>query len=680
MLTTPPSDVTWYNHLGLGKASCVELLMIGAADGYRRLVLPYMCQPWQLLGVSTSTAASALASMEAQCRQHSNCHECSDPLFSKVFLDWALGPSLSHEHKLERVAHVQMVLRDVLGQLPLSSIDVERSHANIQVDMNASKAVPKRPSNAQCDSYICCVSLEHEHTKKQVELETLGIKQDRVKKTMRARKVETSAPGNGLSLRRSGFNSDGTVKGRDGLLKGLLSVKAGGVRRTRPETRRVSGFNAFQKANKHLFKRSRLASAENRQESKKLAELWRDLPADARERYEEQAREIQAARDELKAKVLSKTASAAEEAAEIGVLSTAQVKRLNGCRLDQTLGQVSGHPVWKAGLGLSDHVAALKATLVMSVPDATAMRGIKRQHDEAFSYDPTIVPNPQLPKFIRPCCMLHGGTCQCDPHFDLMQRFVKQFHEQLIAERLGGSPTLVELKPGQDETSIWLIVATVALRPQCHIVIYLHSAAGFLHLTMQNGSLAMGTMHRVMRRMLQAASRGDTPLDDFRCTVRLYGGPEMDDSEDMRFLQPDEDEALLEHELGGNGGLGPRRVAVAPAGGCRLPFGLVPIRTRLELQLVFDCPDHLHWYAYGVPLAPSFLHSSLSTVLCRTAGLRGQRKRARPRARARARNTKIPNLDRRRRQRRYSRSGEASRLSYIVPNSSIRIYNLFFII
>ena len=135
---------------------------------------------------------------------------------SQVFLDWALGHALPHEQKLERVARVQVLLRDVLGQLPLSSVGVERSHANVQLDMNAGKPVPKRPSNAQCDAYICCVSLEHECTKKQVEVEPLGTKSDRVKKTIRARKVE-------LPSRRLGFNTDGTVRGRDGLHKGLLS-------------------------------------------------------------------------------------------------------------------------------------------------------------------------------------------------------------------------------------------------------------------------------------------------------------------------------------------------------------------------------------------------------------------------------------------------------------------------
>ncbi|CAE7267145.1 unnamed protein product, partial [Symbiodinium sp. CCMP2456] len=362
------------------------------------------------------------------------------------------------------------------------------------------------------------------------------------------------------------------------------SVKAGAVRNTRAKTRRVSGFNAFQKAHKHHFKQSRLGTAENRQETRNLGEIWRNMPAEARARYEEQARELQSARDDLKGKCLSKTASAEAEAADTGILSTAQVKRLNGFRLDKTLSQVSEHRVWQAGLGIADHVAALKASLVIPVPDAAAMRGIKRQYEEAFSYDSQIVPNPPtMPKFSRPCCTLQAGTCQCDPCFAVMQRFVKEFHEQLIAQRLGGSPSLVQLTPSND-ASMWLIVCTVALRPQCHVVAHLHSLGGSLYLTMQNGSISMGTMHRVMRRMLQAASRGGVPLDEFTCTVavRLYGASEMADSQEMQFLQPDEEEALSEHVLsaGNQPGLpGPRRAPAAPAGGCRLPFGLVASRT-----------------------------------------------------------------------------------------------------
>ena len=138
-------------------------------------------------------------------------------------MDWAIGQALPHETQLARVQHLQLLMRDVIAQLPASSIDVERSHANVQVDVAANKIVPKRPSNVQADAYICGVSLVHEKLKKQVESESFGQAAMRVKRTLRARRVESGAPGQGLSVKRANFNDDGTVRRRNGLLKGLLS-------------------------------------------------------------------------------------------------------------------------------------------------------------------------------------------------------------------------------------------------------------------------------------------------------------------------------------------------------------------------------------------------------------------------------------------------------------------------
>ena len=182
--------------------------------------------------------------------------------------------------------HLQLLLGDILAQLPTSSIDVERSHANTQVDVAAHKAVPKRPSSIQADAYTGAVSLDHSRLKKLIEDEVLGKAALRVKRTLRARRVETAAPGAGVALKRPNFNEDGTVRGRSGLLRGLLqhvqnqnrevvedsrtveysridnnrtfrgwaprSVKAGGVHRTGQKWRKVSPFNAFQKAQKCL--------------------------------------------------------------------------------------------------------------------------------------------------------------------------------------------------------------------------------------------------------------------------------------------------------------------------------------------------------------------------------------------------------------------------------------------
>ena len=118
--------------------------------------------------------------------------------------------------------HLQLLLGDILAQLPTSSIDVERSHANTQIDVAAHKAVPKRPSSIQADAYTTAVSLDHSRLKKLIEDEVLGKAALRVKRTLRARRVETAAPGAGVALKRPNFNEDGTVRGRSGLLRGLL--------------------------------------------------------------------------------------------------------------------------------------------------------------------------------------------------------------------------------------------------------------------------------------------------------------------------------------------------------------------------------------------------------------------------------------------------------------------------
>ena len=123
------------------------------------------------------------------------------------------------------MARLRMVLKDVLLELPASTVDVERSHANLQVDASAHKSVPKRPTSLQIDSYIMSVTLAHSQTSKQLETEVFG-KQGKlqVHRMLRFRQLETAAPGHGLRLARVKLNADGTVKGRTGLLKGLLSV------------------------------------------------------------------------------------------------------------------------------------------------------------------------------------------------------------------------------------------------------------------------------------------------------------------------------------------------------------------------------------------------------------------------------------------------------------------------
>ena len=275
---------------------------------------------------------------------------------------------------------------------------------------------------------------------------------------------------------------------------------------------------------RHLYVGQRLSSAENRQRSGNIGLRWGQMTDEQKAPYVEEARRMQEARNSLKGKGLEGRGARQEATEETG-LSASQVKRLNHARLDQTLQQVSSHKAWQGGLGIADHVAALRAAHVIPVPDPAAMQGVKRKFDEAFTYNSHVVPNPPLPTFIRPCCTVHAGTCQADAHFDHVNKLAQQFHEGMLGQKLGGAPFLVEIqtlshRPAAD---VWVIVATVALRPQCHVVVHLHTADDFLHLTLLNGVMRVGTMHRVLRSLLQESVTRDVAAPDCRAQAFRFG-------------------------------------------------------------------------------------------------------------------------------------------------------------
>ena len=219
----------------------------------------------------------------------------------EVFLAWVLQEGAPPSTLRARMQRLLLVLEDIVVQLPASSVQVERQHANIQLDASAHRFVPKRPGAIQADSYIMSCVLEHADLFRHVDQEVLGsgARRRRVSAAMRNRKVDSAAPGEGLSMRRAGLTEEGTVKGRPGLLKGLLceselcwrslfslvlylhlvpaltqslclcrsnplfqkawsipcclrSVRCGSARKEQTKTRRVSGFNAFQQKHKRL--------------------------------------------------------------------------------------------------------------------------------------------------------------------------------------------------------------------------------------------------------------------------------------------------------------------------------------------------------------------------------------------------------------------------------------------
>ena len=115
-------------------------------------------------------------------------------------------------------------MRDILLQGPASSVEVEKQHANLQTDAEAKKSVGRRAHTIQKDSYIMSCCLEHSSTLAGVMTETLGKTKKKVMRVFRnARLLDSSAPA-GLRVARSKMGEQGHVKGRPGLLKGMLPL------------------------------------------------------------------------------------------------------------------------------------------------------------------------------------------------------------------------------------------------------------------------------------------------------------------------------------------------------------------------------------------------------------------------------------------------------------------------
>ena len=159
------------------------------------------------------------------------------------------------------------------------------------------------------------------------------------------------------------------------------------------------------------------------------------------EPFERRAAELTMAREELKKLPIT---SAKEEEENAAGLSKAQQKRLNQSRLDPTLQMVASHPVWKSGLQVSDHISALKASLVRSDLDA---HEVEEHWNKLFGYDGEVVANePQPSTFRRACAAQHGGVCRCTPHFNYIQQPVHQFDVVLQDIKWDSQPVLIHME------------------------------------------------------------------------------------------------------------------------------------------------------------------------------------------------------------------------------------------
>ena len=223
MLLTPAGAQLWNTDLGVYKEQCLSLMLLAIGDGFRRLILPFESMPYQLFRLVHGNLDEAKALAVSLQQQNADCLCCSDPLFAKVFLDCVLDPGIQAEHQIRRLERLRVVLLDVPQDVPASSVEVERCHANLQTDCATQHQVPKRPYTVQSDSYVAQLVVAYNALHRQLELEVFGSNgKHRLKRVLQNRRLEAAAPAFGLSLRARRLNADGTVKGRTGLLKGIL--------------------------------------------------------------------------------------------------------------------------------------------------------------------------------------------------------------------------------------------------------------------------------------------------------------------------------------------------------------------------------------------------------------------------------------------------------------------------
>ncbi|CAK9027903.1 unnamed protein product [Durusdinium trenchii] len=138
-----------------------------------------------------------------------------------VLMRLIFQPGATATKQREDYEKAQLLVQDVLCELPASSVEVEKSHANVQTDLKPGHA--KRPQTVQLDSYIQSVVIEHSRLKASVEDEVLGSAKRKVARCLRQRLLESSAPGATLSNTSTRFSTAALAKRNPGVLKGLLS-------------------------------------------------------------------------------------------------------------------------------------------------------------------------------------------------------------------------------------------------------------------------------------------------------------------------------------------------------------------------------------------------------------------------------------------------------------------------
>lgn len=269
---------------------------------------------------------------------------------------------------------------------------------------------------------------------------------------------------------------------------------------------------------------AKIGTDDSKDSLEKMAKAYKQLSNDERSQLKGEAGRINAARVMLMARPLS--AKAGTEANDVGLRSS-QVQRLNQPRLDISLHSVTGHKVWNHGLGLSDHVCALKPSFVRQYCQRT--QDFNHMSDFAkklLRYDSKIQKNPDnMPTFFRSCLWTNCGVCEQDPLFSTVKTLVGQFDLVFSSYKLGVSPFIVKFAfPRGHRLSVdpvWIIIGAVTSKPISFTGIHLTVQQGLKLIIKTHSNVpCAGSLHQLFRDLLHKYRANSGSPEDFSLQVR----------------------------------------------------------------------------------------------------------------------------------------------------------------
>lgn len=270
--------------------------------------------------------------------------------------------------------------------------------------------------------------------------------------------------------------------------------------------------------------------------NKEIAHQWGTLSEEERQRYDVLATKMQSERSHLVRQPLNVDLDSAasqcdSQDSQVSVskqlLNPKQVGRLNQARLDASLAQVVRHSAWSHGLGISDHICALKPQHVdMSMDPAS----LDAQYHEYFGFDSKIVQNPPLPPFDRACTFQNGGICTQSRYFKYVSKLAAQLDAVFVAAGVIASNVLIKLtlhmrrwvsaEPPKDHLApCWFVLGCVGRKPKFHVWLRLNDCGSGLGIKLIKGVPHVETSHRTLNQYMAKNEKLGQPPCNFGLEV-----------------------------------------------------------------------------------------------------------------------------------------------------------------